>query len=134
MIILMIMLFILTLVKFIFILQYISQAIAIIIIMISQLGASDLVVSPRFHNLIVALLLNKPVIAIAYHEKFLEMMRDLGLSKYTVQIEQLDGDALIRKLIDLETNSQEVKMQIMRKVEAYRYALREQYSRIFHDS
>ena len=38
--------------------------------LLSQLSSVDIVVASRFHNVLLALMLGKPVVAISYHEKF----------------------------------------------------------------
>jgi polysaccharide pyruvyl transferase WcaK-like protein len=114
-------------------LQVIDEPIESLEHLISQLAASDIVVSPRFHNVVLGLLLNRPVIALAYHEKFSALMEGSELAKYNLHIDHLDINSLIAKFVGLERNSDELKLHISRKVEEYRTALDEQYRFIFID-
>ena len=114
-------------------LQVIDEPIESLEQLVSQLATSDIVVTPRFHNVVFGLLLNKPVIALAYHEKFSALMEGPDLAKYNVHIDHLDANTLIGKFIELERNSDEVKLHISRKVEEYRTALDKQYRLIFRD-
>ena len=54
-----------------------------------QLRETDVVVSPRFHNLVMALIQNKPVIALSDHAKTASLMTDFGLAQYLVSLENL---------------------------------------------
>ena len=47
--------------------RIIDEPIASVDDLLKQLAATDVVVATRFHNVLLALLLNKPAIAISYH-------------------------------------------------------------------
>ena len=100
--------------------------------MILQLATSDIVVSPRFHNIVLGLLLDKPVIALSYHEKFAALMESPDLVKYNLQIDHLDATTLMEKLRELEGDSEELTRHISRRVDEYRRSLDEQYRVIFN--
>src|SRR5271170_930372 len=93
--------------------------------LLSQLSSVDVVVSSRFHNLVLALMLRKPVFAISYHEKFQPLMDGVGLGEFCQDIEHIDVDELIGKLIRLRENGSGIKLQIARETESYRRALDE---------
>jgi len=99
--------------------------------LLSQLASADVVVASRFHNLLLALMLRKPVLAISYHEKIESLMRSVGLAEFCQDIEHIDIDKLITKVARLQENVQSLEPQIARETEAYRIALDEQYNRIF---
>ena len=80
--------------------------------LLSQLAATDVVVATRFHNVLLASLLNKPVISISFHHKCA-----LGLSRYCHDINHLDGEKLIKNFVDLENNAEKLKPMIRQKVE-----------------
>jgi polysaccharide pyruvyl transferase WcaK-like protein len=98
---------------------------------LSQLAATDYVVASRFHNVLLALMLNKPVLAISYHEKIDALMAGFGLQEYCQDIEHLDLDRLIGQLTALERNAAVLKPPIERTSEAHRKALDSQYHHIF---
>ena len=54
--------------------------------LLSQLEATDVVVATRFHNALLALMLNKPVICISFHQKCTSWMGAMGLLHATVRI------------------------------------------------
>jgi polysaccharide pyruvyl transferase WcaK-like protein len=96
-----------------------------------QLAATDIVISPRFHNLVLALMLNKPVIALSDHQKLDSLMAGLGFEEYCVPLRNLDVDTLVKQLTKLERNAGKLKPCIKQKVEEYREALDQEYSEIF---
>jgi polysaccharide pyruvyl transferase WcaK-like protein len=99
--------------------------------LLSQLSSVDVVVSSRFHNILLGLMLEKPVIAISYHEKFQPLMNGVGLGGYCQDIEHIDVDELIGKVVRLQENASVIKLEIARETESYRAALDEQYEQIF---
>jgi polysaccharide pyruvyl transferase WcaK-like protein len=98
--------------------------------LLSQLASVDVVLSSRFHNLLLGLLLKKPVVAISYQEKFKPLMDGVGLGDFCQDIEHIDVDDLIGKVISIQENAPGIKSRIATKVESYRAALDEQYVRI----
>jgi polysaccharide pyruvyl transferase WcaK-like protein len=107
--------------------QIIDEQIDTVEKLISHLATSNIVVSSRFHNVILGLLLNKPVFALSYSEKFAELMQGFDLARYEYHIDQLDVNPLIESFTELEKSSDKVKERISRKVEEYRNALEKQY-------
>src|SRR5581483_11844877 len=45
-----------------------------------------LVVATRFHGILLSLLLRKPVLALANHHKMADLVTDLGLSEYLLDV------------------------------------------------
>jgi polysaccharide pyruvyl transferase WcaK-like protein len=76
-------------------------------VMRAMLPASS-VVAIRFHNVLAALRLNKPTIAISYSPKHDALMADMGVSDFCLPVKPLDFDLLIQKFADLEKRSAEV--------------------------
>jgi len=101
--------------------------------LLSQLSSVNVVVSSRFHNLLLGLMVGKPVLAISYHEKFQPLMNGVGLGEFCQDIERIDVDELIGKVVRLQKNAPGIKLQIAREIERYRIALDEQYERMLKD-
>jgi len=100
--------------------------------LLSQLAGTDIVVATRFHNVLLALLLNRPVIAISFHHKCASLMNEMGLSQYCHDINHMNAGRLIEQFQDVERNAEKLKPAIRQKVEQSREALEEQYSLIFN--
>ena len=101
--------------------------------LLAQLAETDVVVATRFHNLLLALILNKPVISIAFHPKCVSLMEAMGLPQYRQDLERLDVEKLISQFRDLLRNRQVLKATIQGKAEEFRTALDEQYALVFSD-
>ena len=99
--------------------------------LLSQIAATDMVMATRFHSVLLALLCNKPVIAISFHQKSESLMSAMGLSEYCVDINDLRADRLIETFCDLERNAGKLKPLMQEKAREYREALDGQYELIF---
>jgi len=99
--------------------------------LLAQLATTDVVVATRFHNVLLALLLNKPVVSIAYDPKIDALMAEAGLAAYCQPIDDIDVQKLIGKFSRLEANRETVKADLRRQVEQHRRVLDEQYAIIF---
>jgi polysaccharide pyruvyl transferase WcaK-like protein len=101
--------------------------------LLAQLAATDFVVATRFHNVLLALALNKPVICISFHQKCASLMQSMGLQEYWQDIKELNAEKLIEQFCQLQKNAGSLKHLIREKVAGCRKALDEQYSLIFQD-
>jgi polysaccharide pyruvyl transferase WcaK-like protein len=97
----------------------------------SQLAQTDLVVATRFHNVLLALLLNKPVIALSYHDKVRALMIECGLADYCEDATDLDVPSLIARFESLDANAAVLRSALKERTDASRLALDEQYGEIF---
>jgi polysaccharide pyruvyl transferase WcaK-like protein len=100
--------------------------------LIAQLATTDIVIATRFHNILLALMLNKPVVAISYHEKTPSLMAGVGLAEYCQRIDQLDVGRLIEQFDELEQKTGIVKPLIEQRTGEYGRALEQQYTHIFN--
>jgi len=100
--------------------------------LLPQIAATDIVVATRFHNVLLALVLNKPVISVSFHHKCASLMSEMGLSRYCHDINHMNADRLIEQFQDLKRNAERLKPLIRQRVEQSRKALDEQYSLIFN--
>jgi polysaccharide pyruvyl transferase WcaK-like protein len=101
--------------------------------LLRQLAAVDIIVSPRFHNLLLGMMLNIPVVSISYDPKNDSLLEGVGLGKYRQALADLDVQKLIEQFTDLEAKSQSVKPMISDKASEYRSLLEKQYDLIFGD-
>jgi polysaccharide pyruvyl transferase WcaK-like protein len=99
--------------------------------LLPQIAATDIIVATRFHNIVLALLLNRPVISISFHHKCASLMEEMGLTEYCHDINHMNAERLIEQFQDVEHNADRLKPVIRQKVEQARKALDEQYNLIF---
>lgn len=98
--------------------------------LLSQFETTDMVVATRFHNVLLSLLMNKPVIAISFHHKVSSLMSSMGLSDYCFDIHDFTAEDLIAKVRDVEHHAETLRSAIKTRAEACREALEEQYKYI----
>ena len=101
--------------------------------LLSQLATTKVVVASRFHNLLLALMLGKPALAISFHEKDDSLMTAMGLQEFCQDIANLDVSALIEQFIRLEENADRLCQEIRLKTKGYRRELDKQYRCIFEE-
>lgn len=70
------------------------------------------VVATRFHNVICALRLGKPVISLGYAPKFAALMEDMGLSEFCQSAKSVDVDKLIAQFNELERREADLRQKI----------------------
>lgn len=96
--------------------------------LLRQLLLTDIVVATRFHNVLLALALHRPVISISFHQKCFSLMSDMGLSEYCHDIVQLRGDWLISQFRNLESKKDRTVDVIRQETDKRRALLEEQYA------
>ena len=102
--------------------------------LLRQLRETDAVVSPRFHNLVLALMLNKPVIALSDLPKVDALLVDLGLGRFCLSLEGLKTDDLTARFVQLQNDVANLKPYIRNVVDNYRRSVDEQYGKVFANS
>src|SRR5436190_642100 len=108
--------------------QIVNEPVFTVEQLLSQIAAIDFLVTSRFHNLVLALMLNKPVVCLSDHGKLDSLMTEIGLTDYCLPLANLGFDNLIDRLVKLEKNAEALRPYIKQKTEEYRRALDEQYS------
>jgi polysaccharide pyruvyl transferase WcaK-like protein len=96
-----------------------------------EIGRMDIVVANRYHGILIALLLNKPVIGLAYHRKSVELMTLMGQAPYAIDVSTCTPDLLMDRFSALEATATVVKRQIAERVAALRVDLERQYDQVF---
>jgi len=96
-----------------------------------RMSAMDYVVTCRFHGVVFAHLLNKPVLAISHHPKVADLMEALGLSKYCMDIQTFDPNRLTDTFASLVNDADEVKSSMAVSLAGYRSQLASQFDDLF---
>jgi polysaccharide pyruvyl transferase WcaK-like protein len=112
--------------------QIIDDPVSSVEQLIAQLAATDIVIATRFHNVLLALMLNKPVVALSYHEKIASLMEGVGMAKYCQRIDRLDVGRLMEQFNELEQNAGAIKPLLEQRIGEYGRALEQQYTHIFN--
>jgi polysaccharide pyruvyl transferase WcaK-like protein len=99
--------------------------------LLASMAPADYIVTARFHGVVFAHLLNKPVIAISHHPKITRLMNDLGLSEYCLDIKRCDISSLKNRFLLLERNRETVVRRMAESLARYRNELTKQFDVIF---
>lgn len=84
--------------------------------LLRELSSSDVVIATRFHNVLCALVMGKPVISIGYANKNRDLLAEFGLAEYAHDIETLSVDRLIGQFDEITGRLDELKEPIANKV------------------
>lgn len=87
----------------------------------------DLVVATRFHGILLSLRCGKPVIGINYYKKNYELLEPFGLSRFSVEPDNLEATTLINNFVDLWRERITIAAAIDQTTKAYRDQLARQY-------
>jgi polysaccharide pyruvyl transferase WcaK-like protein len=98
----------------------------------AQISQTDLVIATRFHNVLCALMLNRPVISIGYAKKNDALLAEMGLAAYCQHIETFSVEKLMEQFEALVAEAGPVARRIADKNMEYRRQLDEQYQAVLH--
>lgn len=99
--------------------------------LLTRMSSMDYVVTCRFHGVVFAHLLNKPLLAIAHHPKVTHLMNALGLSKYCFDMDTFDPAQLDDAFNSLVDDRELVKEKLAGKLVEYRKKLALQFDELF---
>jgi polysaccharide pyruvyl transferase WcaK-like protein len=102
--------------------------------LLATISRMDYVVTCRFHGVVFAHLLNKPVLAIAHHPKVSDLMAELDLSAYCVDIMEFDSTSLTEKFSSMVDNAEDIRLRMAASLTNNRLQLRRQFDELFRSS
>jgi polysaccharide pyruvyl transferase WcaK-like protein len=89
---------------------------------------AGIVVATRYHNVMCALKLEKPVISVGYAAKNAAIMTDAGLGEFCQHSNTLDVDKLIEQFTELERRSGQIRRAIAERNELNKKLLGQQFA------
>jgi polysaccharide pyruvyl transferase WcaK-like protein len=99
--------------------------------LLTAIAATDIVVATRYHNVISALLLGRPVVSAGYSKKNDVLLADMGLGAYCQHVESLDVARLQDQFTALTADAAAAGDRVRRTVVKYQSQLAEQYTYLF---
>jgi len=99
--------------------------------LLATMSGMEYVITCRYHGVIFAHLLNKPVLALAHHPKVTHIMSDLGLSAYCVDLRSFDVNVLMDRFAALVRNADKIKDRMSASLATYRQRLEAQFDNVF---
>ncbi len=101
--------------------------------LLARIVETDLVVATRFHGILLSLLLRKPVLALANHHKMADLVTDLGLSEYLLDVHTATCADLTARFLLLVRDRDAVERRIAGRVSEYRAVVERQYDRLLSE-
>jgi len=98
--------------------------------LLSEISETDLVVATRFHNIVAALMLFKPVLSCGYAKKNDILLDQMGLANCCQQIDKLDLKLLKEQFKNLVEIRSEKSRVIKQKIDKYREILSKQLKEV----
>ncbi|MFI1422608.1 polysaccharide pyruvyl transferase family protein [Streptomyces sp. NPDC020731] len=77
--------------------------------LMKETAAADTVVATRYHNLVCALKVGTPTLALSYSAKSDTLMAEMGLGEYCHPAREVDADRLLEQFRELERRSAELR-------------------------
>ncbi|MFC9161233.1 polysaccharide pyruvyl transferase family protein [Streptomyces fungicidicus] len=77
--------------------------------LMKEMAAADTVVATRYHNLVCALKVGTPTLAVSYSAKSDTLMAEMGLGEYCHPAREADADRILQQFRELERRSAEVR-------------------------
>jgi polysaccharide pyruvyl transferase WcaK-like protein len=108
-----------------------GPAVASIHELLDTISGMDYIVTCRFHGVVFAHLLNKPVLAVSHHPKVTRLMTDIGLSKYCIDIDQIEPKVLVDLFASLVDNAENIKDIMNASAGKYKRQVTAQFNELF---
>ncbi len=99
--------------------------------LLTEMAGFDFVITSKFHGVVFSHLLAKPMVAISYHVKIDDLMRNVGDSQYCLNIESFDSASLQRAFSALAENSPPLRMKYQQIVATCARSLNHQFDDLF---
>jgi polysaccharide pyruvyl transferase WcaK-like protein len=99
--------------------------------LLAKMETFDCVVTCRFHGVVLAHILNKPILAISHHPKVANLMEQLGLGQYCVDIQTFDPVHLAKSFRFLMDHRDEVRQSMAASLAANSLRVASQFDQLF---
>lgn len=98
--------------------QIIAEPVTSMAELMRQTASVGTVVATRYHNVLYALKLARPTMAIGYAAKHDVLMAEMGMSRYCLHAKSLDVASLIERFTEMENRSAELRQMIAERSSA----------------
>lgn len=100
--------------------------------LLAVMESADIIVPTRFHGALLALLVERPTLAICYYRKTRELMVEFGQGEeLTVTLDEFRGADAMARIRLLEGRAEELTSLMRQRRKEFRAALAEQYDLVF---
>ena len=94
--------------------------------LVRQIALTDVVICSRFHNIVYALKLGKPVVSIGYSSKHRALMEEVGLGEFIQAAQEIDVPLLQEQFLDLLKDRKMYEQNIQRVIARFEELLGQQ--------
>jgi polysaccharide pyruvyl transferase WcaK-like protein len=94
------------------------------------IAGTELVIATRFHNVVAALMMNRPVISLGYAAKNQDLLERMGLKELSFGVEDFEPDAVAEKVDGVLANAKAHRKNLSFRNAEYRALLHDQYERV----
>jgi polysaccharide pyruvyl transferase WcaK-like protein len=98
--------------------------------LMQTMAPAGAVVATRFHSVVCALRLGKPVVALSYAPKFAALLADMGLADFCQSAKFPDADVLIAQFTEMEKRDEELRQGVAAGNAAYERAVAAQFAEL----
>jgi polysaccharide pyruvyl transferase WcaK-like protein len=112
--------------------QIVDEPICTVSDLLYQLSETEMIIASRFHNVLLALMMNIPAISLSYNPKNDALMKEYELGKYCQEIDHIDIEHLKEQFVDLKNSAADLVPLMGEKTEEFRRQLANQYRIIFN--
>ena len=99
--------------------------------LLDTLVQTDVVVSSRFHGILLAHVHGKPALGISPHQKIDALMEAMGHSQLCLNIERFTVEELAERFASIERSWKELHEQVENREKQYKRALKEQFDTLY---
>ncbi|NGN66431.1 hypothetical protein G5C51_21335 [Streptomyces sp. A7024] len=96
--------------------------------LMKEVAAADTVVAARYHNLVCAVKVGTPTLALSYSEKSDDLMALMGLEAYCHSAREVDADRLLEQFRELEGRSAELRHALPERTQAAARRVEDQFT------
>jgi len=98
--------------------------------LLNQLTYVDVAIASRFHGVLLSHLLCKPVLAISYERKVVQLMRDMGHEQYSANIDTFDVADLQTRFYRLVHDRRKICRDIDARIAEHQEQIERQYDEV----
>ncbi|MFE9703117.1 polysaccharide pyruvyl transferase family protein [Streptomyces sp. NPDC005930] len=96
--------------------------------LMKETACADAVVATRYHNIVCALKVGAPTLALSYSAKSDALMAEMGMGAYCHPARETDADRLLEQFRELERNSAPVRRALSERNQAVARRVQQQYT------
>ena len=108
--------------------QVIAEPVPALDELMRQIASVNTVVASRYHNVLYALQLAKPTLAVGYAAKFGPLMTEMGMAEFCQSADSVDVGRLIEQFTDLESRPAQLRQAMTERTAANARLLDRQFA------